>query len=657
MHEKFFPKQLVIGWVASTLLVIGILFIVLNTIENTILNKTNLYTKFMDARVLSARIEAHMATDNWEDGLQERAISWQQETGKINGVRILKLSGAKVIVSTLEKDKERGGTYRLERKNVEHKRLYDQAKLIKSNYQSNRNSENLSEDKEIFFDQQKASTWIYLPLVNDKKFYGVLEIDLINSSEALASDGVLNTSRFYVLFVILLSVLLFPVFVYFYQKKIPYVSQRFINLSVVFTYLGLSIVVYSFFSDYTSKLYVAQSDFLTVLHNERAEELSFVKESLSSARNYIAINEYGKYLFSSSSIYPQMQAIDVGNISEKSFFINSYIAILLVGLGWVVFVTCDYASRTWQALKEHRQAYLYTAPAIIGMLLLVFFPFLYGLSLAFTNTTLLNESAPYAERWIGFDNFYAILLGFDLFETTNDGYNINYDNFYWTLFITICWTLLNVAIGVTVGLALALALNAPDLRFKAIYRVILILPWAIPNYVTSLVWKGMFHQQFGVINQIIQLFGSEPIAWFDSVFYAFITGIATNSWLSFPFMMVVILGGLQSIPADMYEAAKVEGASRWQQFRYITLPSLKPTLIPAVIISIVWTFNMFNIIFLVSGGEPAGANDILITKAYREAFEKYQYGYASAYSFVILAILLMYGIIQNKVSKATEANT
>jgi arabinogalactan oligomer/maltooligosaccharide transport system permease protein len=169
------------------------------------------------------------------------------------------------------------------------------------------------------------------------------------------------------------------------------------------------------------------------------------------------------------------------------------------------------------------------------------------------------------------------------------------------------------------------------------------------------VWRGMFHPQFGVINQFLQMVGLQPVAWFDGVVSSFITGLATNGWLSFPFMMVVILGALQSIPKDMYEAAEVEGASRWQRLRHITLPLLKPTLIPAIVLSVVWTFNMFNIIFLVSGGEPGGANEILITKAYKIAFENYQYAYAAAYSTVIFMILLVYGFFQTKITKATES--
>ncbi len=135
---------------------------------------------------------------------------------------------------------------------------------------------------------------------------------------------------------------------------------------------------------------------------------------------------------------------------------------------------------------------------------------------------------------------------------------------------------------------------------------------------------------------------------------SFATVLTTNGWLSFPFMMVISLGALQSIPADLYEAARVDGASRWQQFTNITLPSLKPALVPAIILSVIWTFNMFNIIFLVSQGEPGGATEILITEAYKIAFEQYRYGYAAAYSTVIFLILLAYGTWQNRVTKASE---
>ena len=340
--------------------------------------------------------------------------------------------------------------------------------------------------------------------------------------------------------------------------------------------------------------------------------------------------------------------------ARRGFLGNAMRGNWVSGLVLLLFIGLGYGQRVWRTVVEHRDAYLYVTPAMLGMLLLVMFPFAYGVALSFTDMTLFNENLPLRDLWVGLKNYVDILGDFNVAKRTEEGWIFNYKNFYWTLYITICWTVFNVLIGVSIGLVLALALNTKGLRGKSIYRILLILPWAVPNYITALTWRGMFHQQFGVINQAIQMFGGEPVAWFDGVFPSFITGLATNGWLSFPFMMVVILGGLQSISADMYEAARVEGATRWQQFRHITLPLLKPTLIPAIIISVVWTFNMFNIIFLVSGGEPGGANEILITQAYKLAFEQYRYAYAAAYSVVIFLILLTYGVFQNKMSKATE---
>jgi arabinogalactan oligomer/maltooligosaccharide transport system permease protein len=349
-------------------------------------------------------------------------------------------------------------------------------------------------------------------------------------------------------------------------------------------------------------------------------------------------------------------ATQTAYFDKRSGFLKRMLwSINLLGAAVLLVFIYGYAARTFAALKEHADAYTYVAPAMIGMLVLVFFPFAYGITLSFTDTTLFNEFLPFQDRLIGWANFKAILGDVNLYERTPEGIIWNYQNFYWTLLVTVIWTVSNVTIGVTVGFLLAMALNTEGLRGKAIYRVLLILPWAIPNYITALVWRGMFHPQFGVINQVLQMFGMQPVAWFDGVFSSFLTGLATNGWLSFPFMMVVILGALQSIPKDMYEAAEVEGADRWQRLRYITLPLLRPTLIPAIVLSVVWTFNMFNIIFLVSGGEPGGANEILITKAYKIAFENYQYAYAAAYSTVIFMILLVYGIFQTRITKATES--
>jgi len=311
--------------------------------------------------------------------------------------------------------------------------------------------------------------------------------------------------------------------------------------------------------------------------------------------------------------------------------------------------------RLASTLSRNRQAYAYVAPALVGMMVLVFYPFSFGIALSFTDSNIYNTNKHLSELWVGLRNYVEILGDFTFAKRTEGGFVFNYLSFYWTLLFNVFWTVTNVVIGVTSGLLLALVLNTRALAFRPVYRVLLILPWAMPNYITALIWKGMFHQQFGVINQVIQAVGLPPVSWFDHPFTSYLAALTTNAWLSFPFMMVVSLGALQSIPADLYEAARVDGASRWQAFRAITLPSLRPALVPAVILSVVWTFNMYNIIYLVTGGEPGGATEILVTQAFKHAFERYRYGYAAAYSTVIFLILLVYGVFQNRVSKATEA--
>ena len=341
---------------------------------------------------------------------------------------------------------------------------------------------------------------------------------------------------------------------------------------------------------------------------------------------------------------------------ERQALRRTFLLVGALALGLLAFVGLGGLAALLGTLRTHRTAYSYVVPAMVGMVLLVFFPFVYGIVLSFTDQTIYNSNAPLTEIWVGFKNYVSILSDFRVAQTAADGGLVfNYQNFYWTLWITIAWTVTNVTYGVVVGLILALILNTKGLALKPVYRVLLILPWAMPNYITALIWRGMFHQQFGVVNQVVQMLGGEPVSWFDTPTTSFLTVFATNGWLSFPFMMVISLGALQSIPADLYEAARVDGASRWQQFTAITLPSLKPALVPAIILSVVWTFNMFNIIYLVSAGQPAGSTEILITQSYKFAFEKYQYGYAAAYSTVIFGILLVYGVFQNRMTKATEA--
>jgi arabinogalactan oligomer/maltooligosaccharide transport system permease protein len=304
----------------------------------------------------------------------------------------------------------------------------------------------------------------------------------------------------------------------------------------------------------------------------------------------------------------------------------------LVGLAWLVREVRAAPIRAWA------WAYGWVAPAFGAMALLVVLPFAVGAAVS------LFETQGGSFHFTGATHFLDILLARD-FPLSSPL------SFWSTLAVTVGWTVVNVALHVAFGVALALLLREPWVRMRGLFRALLILPWAIPSYITALVWKGMFHRQFGAINGLLALAGVEPVSWFARFSTAFAANVTTNTWLGFPFMMVVTLGALQAIPRDLEEAAEVDGAGAWQRFRHVTLPLLLPALLPAVILGSVWTFNAFNVIYLVSGGEPDGGTDILVSQAYRWAFTRgHRYGYAAAYGVLIFGALLLYGRAANRVA-------
>ena len=201
-------------------------------------------------------------------------------------------------------------------------------------------------------------------------------------------------------------------------------------------------------------------------------------------------------------------------------------------------------------------AYRYVAHAVLAVGVLVILPLAVGAA-----TSLF--AGPAGEiRYVGLANFFEIL-------TARGRPLLTSGSFYFVLIVTVAWTVINVVFHLGLGLAFGLLLSRPLLRLKAVYRVLLIIPWAVPNYVTALAWKGMFHRQFGAITGIIQSFNEtfgtaiEPISWFSRFSTAFTANIATNVWLGFPFMMVVTIGALTAVPKDVLEAAEVDGATRW----------------------------------------------------------------------------------------------
>jgi arabinogalactan oligomer/maltooligosaccharide transport system permease protein len=319
-----------------------------------------------------------------------------------------------------------------------------------------------------------------------------------------------------------------------------------------------------------------------------------------------------------------------------------FFGVVLLGFAFLILQRAR-SSAFRAAVKKSIPAYKYVAHAVLAIFALVVLPLFAGALTSFFAGT---QSHP---LYVGFSNYARIL-------TARGGPLLGHGSFYLTLLVTVLWTLANISLHVSIGLVLGVALSRPLLKLRALYRVLLILPWAVPSYVTALAWKGMFHRQFGAINAILISLGAEPVSWFSHFSTAFAANVATNVWLGFPFMMVVTLGALTSIPKDVLEAAEVDGATRLQRFFRVTLPLLKPTLLPAVVLGAVWTFNMFNVVFLVSGGEPDDSTDILVSDAYRWAFTRdAQYGYAAAYAVLIFFLLLGGTRVLGKLSGGGEA--
>jgi len=230
---------------------------------------------------------------------------------------------------------------------------------------------------------------------------------------------------------------------------------------------------------------------------------------------------------------------------------------------------------------------------------------------------------------------------------------------------TVIWAFLSVVETFTLGMFLAVLLNDRRLKLKGLYRVLLIIPYAMPAFISALIWRGLFNTEIGVINRMLQPILGRGIPWLQDPFWAKVALLIVNLWLGFPYAMLVSLGALQSIPGELYEAAMVDGASGWQQFSRITLPLILVALAPLLIASFAFNFNNFTVIYLVTRGRPAipnaltptGATDILISYTYRMAFESGNggnYGLASAVSLLIFLIVGALSWINFKFTGALE---
>ena len=257
---------------------------------------------------------------------------------------------------------------------------------------------------------------------------------------------------------------------------------------------------------------------------------------------------------------------------------------------------------------------------------------------------------------------WTITVGFDNFVTA-----FTTDNIRGPLISVTIWTfafaILSVATTFALGLFLAIVFNKPTMRGKKVYRLIMILPYAFPGFLSGLVWLGLFNQDFGYINQV--LFGGASIPWLTDPWLAKFSVLFVNLWLGFPYMFLICTGALQSIPEELTEAATVDGAKPWAVFRLIKFPLLLVSVAPLLISSFAFNFNNFNIIYMLTGGGPrdvtagvdAGATDILITLVYKVAFGEgtgRDYGLASAFAILIFFIVATVSIISFRQTKVLE---
>jgi len=284
--------------------------------------------------------------------------------------------------------------------------------------------------------------------------------------------------------------------------------------------------------------------------------------------------------------------------------------------------------------QEDKIAFWFLAPSLVMLLAFMFYPIFYVFVMAVFKTNRVGEMV----RFVGLDNFRHI------FES---------EEFTATVVRTIVWTLIAVFAKAVSGLGIALILKQRFMGRK-LARTLVILPWAASIPISVMVWKWAFNNDFGLLNYTLRSLGLNPPIWLAYPVPAFIATLSVDIWLGIPFMALVFLAGLQAIPKDLFEAAAVEGATAWQQFRHVTLPSLKPILLIATLLSFLWTFNDFNVIYILTKGGPLGKTEILITLIYRTAFEYTDFSSASAIAIITFAVLLIVSLIYARFYFKTE---
>ncbi len=286
----------------------------------------------------------------------------------------------------------------------------------------------------------------------------------------------------------------------------------------------------------------------------------------------------------------------------------------------------------WQLGTEATLGYALIVPLVLVMLGLLAYPVVSALLISFQDKMLGKPG-----RFIGLDNYAELLFGDRRFRMVVRN--------------SVVFTFASVLGKLIIGLGMAVMLNQ-RMTMRTMFRGWLLLPWVAPTFVTALTWRWMFDGTSGVFNFILARLGliDVPIAWLGNASTALMAVTATNIWHGFPFFGVSLLAALQAIPSELYEAAEVDGASAWQKFRYITIPGIMTVLIITTMLSTIWTFNDFQIVYIMTGGGPAFATHIFATYAYTIGFSGSRLGYAIAVStfltpFLIVMILALSPLI------------
>jgi arabinogalactan oligomer/maltooligosaccharide transport system permease protein len=315
--------------------------------------------------------------------------------------------------------------------------------------------------------------------------------------------------------------------------------------------------------------------------------------------------------------------------------------------------------------------YLYLLPAFAVMAVITFYPLVYQIIISFTDFQTKDLRLGLASpelNFIGTQNYIDILTG---------GLPVQNFEFFRVLVYNFWWAITNVMVHVPAGVLIAVLLNVQGLWFKRIYRAVYILPVVVPPLVVATVWRNIFDEQYGAMNQFLtsvaMFFGATdpvrlrwlteytpPIPWLlptGPLPLAYYAMMIANFWLGWPFMTVVATGALQSIPKDLYEAASIDGASDQQQFWNITVPLLRPAMIPAAVYGFTMSFNLFSFVYFMSQGGPARSTEILVTFAYDLVRNLRLYGAAASFSVFIFFVSLTVFLITNRITRATENYT